>query len=61
MKKIASFLFCCLPLAVQGQTYTLRSCLETGLENNYSLRIVRNEEAMSKNNATRSNAEMWPT
>lgn len=61
MKKIASFLFCCLPLAVQGQTYTLRSCLETGLENNYSLRIVRNEEEMSKNNATRSNAEMWPT
>ena len=28
----------------EAQTYTLRKCIETGLENNYSLRITRNEE-----------------
>ncbi|MBW9199247.1 TolC family protein [Bacteroidales bacterium SW299] len=42
-------------------TYTLRQCLEEGLANNYSLRITRNEELVSKNNATLGNAGYLPT
>lgn len=56
---------CCLPFvtmeAQQAQTYTLKSCLEYGLQNNYSLRITRNEEQVSKNNATPGNAGYLPT
>lgn len=40
---------------------SLRACLEKGLRNNYSLRIVRNEEQMAANNATRANAGYLPT
>lgn len=43
------------------QHYTLKSCLETGLEKNYSIRMVRNEEQVSKNNATLGNAGYLPT
>ena len=62
MRTLFISLMCALPLALQAQTqsYTLKSCLETGLENNYSLRIVRNEEQIEKNNATRGNAGMLP-
>lgn len=42
-------------------TYSLKQCLEEGLANNYSLRIIRNEEQMSHNNATRANAGYLPT
>jgi len=42
-------------------TYTLKSCLELGLENNYSIRISKNEEQISKNNATKANAGYLPT
>ncbi len=47
--------------AQPAPTYTLKSCLEQGLLNNYSLRIVRNEEQVSKNNATMGNAGYLPT
>lgn len=40
---------------------SLRECLETGLEQNYAIRIVRNEELISDNNATAANAGMVPT
>lgn len=40
--------------------YTLKQCLEEGLQNNYSLRIIRNEEQISKNNATLANAGYLP-
>lgn len=43
------------------RTYTLKSCIETGLEKNYSVRISRNEEQVSKNNATPGNAGYLPT
>ena len=46
---------------VNAQTYTLQSCLETGLENNYSLRITRNKEQISHNNATLANAGYQPS
>lgn len=41
--------------------YTLKQCLEEGLQNNYSLRISRNEEQMSRNNATLGNAGYLPS
>lgn len=47
--------------AQPAPTYTLKSCLEQGLLNNYSLRIVRNEEQVSKNNATLGNVGYLPT
>lgn len=48
--------------SVQAQrTFTLRDCLETGLENNYSVRISRNQAKVSSNNATPANAGMLPT
>ena len=47
--------FATLPLRAQYE-YTLQQCLEEGLLNNYSLRISRNEEQISKNNATLGNA-----
>ena len=45
----------CTALALQAQpmpTYTLKSCLEEGLLNNYSLRIARNEEPVSYTHLT---------
>ncbi len=51
-----------LPLAAQqNNTVTLKECLERGLENNYSLRIVRNEEQIADNNFSRANAGQLPT
>ena len=52
--------FAALPLQAQYE-YTLKQCLEEGLLNNYSLRISRNEEQISKNNATLGNAGYLPT
>ncbi|MBO4985970.1 MAG: TolC family protein [Bacteroides sp.] len=53
-----------LPIGAAAQTmpqYTLKSCLEQGLQNNYSLHITRNEAQISKNNATWANAGYLPT
>lgn len=52
-----------LPLTMQAQqpVYTLKSCLENGLQNNYALRITHNQEQVSKNNATLGNAGYLPT
>ncbi|MDR0420088.1 MAG: TolC family protein [Prevotellaceae bacterium] len=41
--------------------YTLKSCLEYGLENNYSIRISKNEQQINKNSATKANAGYYPT
>lgn len=53
---IATFAF-----NASAQTYTLNECLKKGLENNYSLRITRNDEEIAHNNATLSNAGLLPT
>lgn len=45
----------------QRQFLTLKSCLKEGLENNYSILISRNNEQISKNNATPANAGYLPT
>lgn len=61
-KTIIAIIVCCAAGNLQAQQhYTLRSCLETGLEKNYSIRMVRNEEQISKNNATLGNAGYLPT
>ena len=61
-KHLIAIMICCAAgnLSAQ-QPYTLKSCLETGLEKNYSIRMVRNEEQVSKNNATLANAGYLPT
>lgn len=41
--------------------YSLKQCIETGLERNYSIRIIRNEQQISSNNATPGNAGYLPT
>ena len=50
-----------LPMTAQPPVYTLKDCLEQGLLNNYSLRITRNQERVSENNATLANAGALPT
>lgn len=61
-RKLIAIMVCCASGVLYAQQhYTLKSCLETGLEKNYSLRIVRNEEQVSKNNATIANAGYLPT
>ena len=44
-----------------GDTLTLQSCLDIGLQNNYSLRIAHNNQQISANNATLGNAGYLPT
>lgn len=63
MKRI-SFLFItlCLLIPTQAQKlYSLKYCLELGLQNNYNLRIAHNDEQISDNNATWANAGLLPT
>ena len=61
-KHLITIIICCASGNLYAQqNYTLKSCLETGLEKNYSIRMVRNEEQVSKNNATIANAGYLPT
>ena len=61
-KYIIATIVCCAAGSLSAQQhYTLKSCLETGLEKNYSIRMVRNQEQISKNNATLGNAGYLPT
>ena len=61
-KLIIAIIGCCAAGSLSAQQhYTLKSCLETGLEKNYSIRMVRNEDQISKNNATIANAGYLPT
>lgn len=43
------------------EVFSLKKCIETGLERNYSIRIVKNEQQISENNATPGNAGFLPT
>ena len=58
---IATIIGCAAGNLSAQSHYTLKSCLETGLEKNYSIRMVRNDEQVSKNNATLGNAGYLPT
>ncbi len=44
-----------------NKVYTLQDCLQEGIENNYSLKIQRNRQIVSDNNATIGNAGFLPT
>ena len=48
-------------LALPQGTFTLKQCIETGLEYNYSIRIIRNEEQITRNNAIPGNAGLLPS
>ena len=63
MKKTILTIFALAAIVLGGnaQTYTLSQCLKKGLENNYSLRITRNQEEVAHNNATLANAGYLPT
>lgn len=62
MKRVLIAILCCTASYLSAQQhYTLKSCLEIGLEQNYSIRMIRNEEQISKNNATIANAGYLPT
>lgn len=41
--------------------YNLKDCIETGLQNNYDIRITRNNQEISDNNLTLGNAGYLPT
>ena len=43
------------------EIYDLKRVLETGLERNYDIRIIRNEQQISDNNLTLGNAGFLPT
>lgn len=44
-----------------GTPFSLQECLAIGLENNYDLRIVREKQEITDNNATRGNAGFLPS
>jgi len=58
---IASLIVCASAMANGQEVYSLKKCIETGLEKNYSIRIIKNEQQKSKNNATPGNAGYLPT
>ena len=49
-----------LPVEAQ-RIFSLDDCIQTGLERNFSIRIIRNEQQISDNNATIGNAGYLPT
>lgn len=61
MKRLI-ILFLLASVSCWGQNvHTLQDCLKEGLENNYSIKIQKNKEAVSDNNATLGNAGFLPT
>ena len=46
---------------IAQEVYDLGRCIETGLERNFALKVVRNNEEITKNNFTMGNAGMLPT
>lgn len=61
MRKLLFIITILLPTFAAAQTpVTFRECLEKGLERNYDIRIMRNSERISDNNATLGNAGFLP-
>lgn len=67
-KLLYVMLLCCPCLQAQTgdslsvvREMTLQECLSRGLEKNFSIRMVKNRQEVSANNATRANAGMLPT
>ncbi|MDR1182847.1 MAG: TolC family protein [Bacteroidales bacterium] len=54
--------FSFFPCSLKAQEiYDLKRCLETGLEKNFAVRIVKNSQQISDNNASAGNAGYLPT
>ncbi|MFV0418955.1 MAG: TolC family protein [Dysgonomonas sp.] len=63
MKKyLTVILLFALPIVLDAQVlYDLKKCIEQGLQQNYDIRIIRNEQRISENNYTIGNAGYLPT
>jgi len=64
MKKLFFFSFIIIQIpfyAPAQEVYDLKQVLETGLEQNYDIRIIRNQQQISDNNVTLGNAGLLPT
>lgn len=62
MKRYVLFILIALPLLIQGQVVrSLKECIELGLQQNYDIRIIRNDQEISNNNLTIGNAGYLPT
>jgi len=57
---LLGFIICFNTLNAQ-QTYDLKYCIETGLNHNFDIRIVKNEQKITDNNATAGNAGYLPS
>ncbi len=58
---VVLFLLFLHPLLTAQQTYSLQDLVARGLEHNYQLQIVRNQEQMAQNMNTAGNAGMLPS
>ena len=60
---IVLLVFLCFFLndAISQEVYDLSRCIKTGLEQNFALQVVRNQEKIAENNYTPGNAGMLPT
>ena len=65
MKRVLSFIFLFLLLSfyysIVAQVINLEECLKVGLEQNFDIRIMRNEQTISDRNVTWGNAGLMPT
>ena len=58
----SAFALCFFASTLHSQeVYDLRRCLETALERNYDIRVIRNEQQISANNVTIGNAGFLPS
>ena len=60
LSRYTLILLALLALCLPGRAQTLPELIATGLQNNYKLKIVRNDEARRANNATPANAGYLP-
>ncbi len=57
-----NILFLLIPFSLFGEeVFDLQECLEIGLERNYAIRIIRNEQQVADNNYTVGNAGYLPS
>lgn len=62
MNKYLTIILLIFPMLLDAQVmYDLKKCIEQGLQQNYDIRIVRNEQKISDNNLTIGNAGYLPT
>ena len=63
MKRLfySAILVVCACSVYAQDVYNLKRCIEIGLQQNYDIRIIRNEQLISDNNRTLANAGYLPT